>query len=263
MKLFTNQIANTFSTVKQFVTFVGGNRAYATVAQLNEIITKLSPMYKVTTYPNNIVAKDFSLNNPVLSSREKFVYNTVFKPSVFTALNPGFKLNIIDIENQSELTSVERLEVVIGYEGLNNWDGGDFQLWLGNSLVATIPSATMTNTSGTPNYSKSLLVPITNVIELATGTYTAGVSGRGIQFNNPKTMFNIRLTSKTTSFIGAVGLNMIVAKQNNAGCGTWCETTCNFNDPASTVYCSIIAGNKCSYCKIPNGAWDSGDVNPV
>lgn len=262
MKLFTNQIANTFSSVKQFVTYIGGNRAYATVEQLNQIITKLVPSYKIGTYKNNITAKEASLNAPILSSREKFVYSSAFAPSAFTALVPGFKINFADIGNQSELFSIDRVEVVIGYEGANNWDGGDLEIWLGNTLIATVPAAKMTNTSGVTNYSKSLLVPVTGIIELATGAYANPMVGPGVVFTNPNTIFNVRLSAPTTLFNGFVGVNVTAAKENS-DCGTWCDPTCDFNDPADHIYCSIIAGGKCSWCPGSGGSFDATSTSPI
>lgn len=262
MKLFTNNVAATFTSVKQFVTYFGGNRALATIKQVNEVITGLIPSFKVGTYPNNLVASQTVLDQPILSSRQKFVFTSTIEHSAFVALVPGFKLNIADIGKQSELFSIDRLEVTIGYAG-PDWDGGDLQLFFGNSLVATVPAATLSNTSGVANYAKTLLIPVSNtIVELASGSYNNPMAGPGVVFTNLNTIFNLRLSAPTTLFDGFIGVNVTASKEDG-GCGTWCDPICDYNNPADHIYCSIIAGNKCNWCPGSGGSFTSTAVSPV
>jgi hypothetical protein len=53
-------------------------------------------------------------------------------------------------------------------------------------------------------------------------------------------------------------------KIGSAGCGSWCGQTCDYNNPASQLYCSFIKGG-CANCPptLSIGSFTAPDVQNV
>lgn len=230
-----------------------GENGFANFSDVNQAVETNTTKYNTAyTYSGNITGNIVAV--PRVSSIVNNVYVTNIGNSVTNNLSVGKKLNIVDMGSQGFSFSVQEFKLVIGY-GLTNWDGGDLQLFLGDYLIATVPAATLLNTSGVVNYAKTITVKTNDILEIASGTYSVST---GILMTNAPSVFNLRLTGTTTTWNGQISVVMSVNNESNS-CGIdRCEGPCS-----STVfiYCPSLTATLCANC--PGSSFTGADTSPV
>ena len=240
------------NTIRSFKKSLLGENGFANFSDVNEAVATNTIKYNTAyTYSGNTIGNIVPV--PRVSSIVNNVYVTNIGNSVINNLSVGKKLNIVNMGSQGFSFSVQEFKLVIGY-GVTNWDGGDLQLFLGNRLIATVPSINLTNTSGVVNYAKTIVVKTNDIIETASGTYSAIT---GIEMTDAPSIFNLRLTSTTTTWNGQISVIMSVNNESNS-CGIdRCEGPCS-----STVFINCATNaTLCSNC--PGSSFTGADTSPI
>ena len=234
--------------------------ALANLADVNLAVSEASiKTYQIPTYSGKLQGDVATTSIPVqgleiISS----AFMTTITNNVTNVLTVGKKLNIGELNTQGNYFNISNIKVTIGVGG-EIWDGGDLELYLGNSKVATLLGATIT--SGTVGTAQDYLLKVSDAIKIGSGTYDA-VDGA---VTTPSLIFNIRLSGATTLFRGMIHIEIVTdVKVGSAGCGSWCGKVCDYGDPASQLYCSFIKAG-CANCPPTSGigSFVAGNVQDV
>ena len=105
------------------------------------------------------------------------------------------------------------------------------------------------------------LLKVSDAIKIGSGTYDA----IGGAVTTPSLIFNVRLSAETILFSGMIHIEIATdVKIGSAGCGSWCGQTCDYNNPASQLYCSYIKAG-CANCPPTSsiGSFTAPDVQNV
>lgn len=237
--------------------------ALANLSDVNLAITQASPkVYQIPTYSGKLQGNINTTSVPVagIESSSSVVMTTITE-DVTNALVPGKKLNIGQLNTQGVYFNISNIKVTIGV-GAQIWDGGDLELYLEDSKVATLSGATIISGSGgILGTAQDYLLKVSDAIKIGSGTYDA----IGGAVTTPSLIFNVRLSAETILFSGMIHIEIATdVKIGSAGCGSWCGQTCDYNNPASQLYCSFIKGG-CANCPptLSIGSFTAPDVQNV
>lgn len=228
------------------------DNAIARLAHVNKALEQIPSYNTVFPYSGSLTgtSKTLAPVNVVNTS-----YIVQLTKSATHALVVGKKLPFADLVDQGFVTNFGNIVIRIGYK-TTDWDGGDLKIYLGNSLVATVPAANLLNNTGTINASREIQVRPENILQTATGTFD---TTDGIVMTDAPTVLNLRLTAETTTWDGQISITVPVNIESNS-CGVGrCDKDCRY--PYATIYCSLIKKG-CNDCaSVPNGgSFTSSDV---
>jgi hypothetical protein len=213
-----------------------GNNALARLEDVNKVIENIASNYLVGASGESISAPTNQVNIPAQPAIT--TYLATFNESVTSLLGVNTKVQIAVVDSGKLNFHFRRITVTISNEQ-GAWDGGDLELYLGNSLIGKINSADLIlPQAGT---SAIISVALNNNVRLASGTYD---SVNGPVTTNTK-IVNVRLSAATSTFRGFVGID--IATWHDVDCGYWCASECIYDAKASKKYCSSIKGG-CTFC---------------
>lgn len=230
---------NLFNALSQITRYGSqkGDNAVARMKQLNDIINNLAPSYAVTPASGDI-AKSIKnsrqvLNSPLVST----VYNVTLKNDVTSLLGAGKKINIASLNINDYGFSIDTIRLVVG-AALKKYDGGDLELYLGNTLVGKVKAETLAAVK--EGESTEFITKLDQAYVIGTGTYSS-TEGTTITYTP---ILNVRLTSATVDFDGAIGLTTFTSARA-ADCGTYCDTCAGGTKGSKGLKC--VSG-KCQIC---------------
>jgi hypothetical protein len=253
-------ITNAIKNLRRNLT---NQNALANLSDVNLAVSEASiKTYQIPTYSGKLQGNVATTSIPVSGIESlSSVFMTTITEDVTNALVAGKKLNIGELSSQGIYFNISNIKVTIGV-GAAIWDGGDLELYLGNSKIATLSAATIiSGAGGVVGTSQDYLLKVADTIKIGSGTYDA-VDGA---VTTPSLIFNVRLSGETTLFSGMIHIEIVTdVKIGSAGCGSWCGTTCDYGNPASQLYCSYIKGG-CANCPptLGIGSFIAPDVQNV
>ena len=226
-----------------------GDNGLAKIAQVNEVIANIPSNYLVSAQGNSIAPPINQINVPAQPAIT--TYLATFNEDVTSLLGIGTKVQIAVVDSGRLHFYFRSITVTISNEQ-GAWDGGDLELYLGNSLIGKINSADLIlPQAGT---SAIISVALINNVRLASGTYD---SVNGPVTTNTK-IVNVRSTLVTSTFKGFIGIDIVTLHETD--CGSWCEKECDYSKGQGQIYCSTIKDG-CTFC--PTLGLSASQVIPI
>jgi hypothetical protein len=244
---------NLFNALSQITKYGAqkGDNAVARMKQLNDIINNLAPSYAVTPASGDISMSSKNsrqvLNSPTIST----AYNIALQNDVLSLLEgPGegnTKINIAQVPTNDFGFRIDTIRLTVG-AGLASYDGGDLELYLGDTLIGKAAAALLTVVN--PGEAIEYAIIPDKLFAIGVGTFSS-LTGTDITYDNT---LNVRLTSPTILFDGIIGIN-IFTNSRTTGCGTYCDTCTGGTKGSAGLKCN---SSKCAICK--TSAFDASDV---
>ena len=226
-----------------------GDNALARLEDVNKVIENIPSNYFVGAQGDSISAPATQTNIP--SQPAVTSYLATFNEDVTNLLGIGTKVQIAVVDSGRLHFYFRSITVTISNEQ-GAWDGGDLELYLGNSLIGKINSADLIlPQAGT---SAIISVALINNVRLASGTYD---SVNGPVTTNTK-IVNVRSTLATSTFKGFIGIDIVTLHETD--CGSWCEKECDYSKGQGQIYCSTIKDG-CTFC--PTLGLSASQVIPI
>ncbi len=224
-----------------------GDNTVARMKQLNDIISNMIPSYAVTPASGDIAKSEKNsrqvLNSPLVST----VYNVTLNKDVTKLLEAGKKINIANLNANDFGFTIESIRLVVG-AGLSKYDGGDLEIYLGNTLVSKVKAEVLVAVK--EGESAEFISKLETAYKIGSGSYSL-TEGANISYDS---LLNVRLSSQTTDFDGILGFNIFTASRA-ADCGTYCDKCAGGFKGSAGLKC--VSG-KCQFC--PTTKFDGADV---
>lgn len=214
-----------------------GDNAVARLKHLNDIIANMIPSYAVTPASGDIAKSEKNsrqvLNSPLVST----VYNVTLNKNVTNILDVDKKINIANLNVNDFGFNIESIRLTVG-AGLKKYDGGDLEIYLGNTLVSKVKAEVLVAVK--EGESAEFISKLETAYKVGSGSFSL-TEGANITYDS---LLNVRLSSPTIDFDGILGFNIFTAARA-ADCGTYCDTCAGGTKGSKGLKC--VSG-KCQIC---------------
>lgn len=229
-----------------------GDNALPRFKHLNDIIANTMTSYAVSPVSGSL-NKNASNSRQVLTAPlVSTIYNVAIDRNVTKLLEVGKKINIADLNVNDFGFTIDNVRLTLGV-GADKYDGGDLELYLGDTLIGKVKEGTLTAIKEGDSAEFISKLNDSYSYKVGSGSFSM-VNGADITYNS---LLNVRLSKPTDVFEGYIAITVFTTARA-VDCGTYCDTCAGGTKGSKGLKC--VSG-KCQICS--TSSFGASDVVAV